>query len=143
MSKISIKKTGFVLLAILILIQFVNTNNNNGEAYGPDDITQSVFVSDGVKAVLEKSCFDCHSNHTGYPWYARIQPLGFWIQHHVNEGKEELNFSEFKAYRYKRKLRKMKEMEEQLNEKEMPQDMQDVISKWKGYHKNVLSKEES
>lgn len=50
---------------------------------------------DEVMQILKPACYDCHSNNTRYPWYARIQPVGWWIQSHVLEGRRELNFSEF------------------------------------------------
>ena len=48
-----------------------------------------------VMGLLKHACFDCHSQHTRYPWYARVQPVGWWLQHHIDVGRQELNFSEF------------------------------------------------
>lgn len=48
-----------------------------------------------VMSLLKQACYDCHSNNTRWPWYAAIQPLGWWIQDHVEEGRAELNFSAF------------------------------------------------
>ena len=70
--------------------------------------------------ILQTSCFDCHSNYTNYPWYTNIQPIGWWLNHHVDEGKEELNFSEFESYSLKRKLHKLEEIKEMVEEGEMP-----------------------
>ncbi len=115
-----LKKLVYVVAIILVIIQFIRPAKNEGEALGPQDISKAVSVSDTVMQILKTSCFDCHSNRTQYPWYTYIQPLGFWTTHHVNEGKEELNFSEFASYTAKRQMKKFKEMGEQLKEKEMP-----------------------
>lgn len=48
-----------------------------------------------VMGLLKHACYDCHSNHTRFPWYAAVQPIGWWIQRHVERGRSELNFSEF------------------------------------------------
>lgn len=50
---------------------------------------------DQVFSILKNACYDCHSNNTRYPWYAHVQPLGWWMQSHIEEGRSELNFSEF------------------------------------------------
>jgi hypothetical protein len=60
-----------------------------------------------VQHILEKACFDCHSNNTRYPWYSNIQPVGWWLQHHVEEGKEELNFDEFRTYSTRGQAKKL------------------------------------
>lgn len=48
-----------------------------------------------IMRLLKHACYDCHSNNTRYPWYSYLQPVGWWIQHHIREGRRELNFSEF------------------------------------------------
>lgn len=105
-----------MLFSILILIQFIRPSKNTGKAISENSMVTTVEVN----KVLQKSCFDCHSNNTEYPWYCSIQPIGWWTAHHVNEGKQELNFSEFNSYTLKRKLKKLKEIKEQLDENEMP-----------------------
>lgn len=117
------KKKIFIGLAILLLvIQFIRPEKNSGEMYGANDITHSVDVPAEVKGILEKACNDCHSNKTNYPWYTNIQPFGWWIAHHVDEGVHEINFSEFNTYKLRRKLHKLEELAEQVKEGEMPMD---------------------
>ena len=118
MSKL--KKVLLVLLVILVAIQFIRPDKNIGNSYGANDITQAITTSDEVKIILDKACMDCHSNNTRYPWYNNIQPIAFWLANHVNEGKEELNFSEFKTYKLKRQDHKLEEVVEMMQEGEMP-----------------------
>lgn len=42
-----------------------------------------------------RACFDCHSNQTHWPWYSNVAPTSWLLQHHVDEGREALNFSEW------------------------------------------------
>jgi len=123
------RKIGVALIAVLVLIQFFRPKKNVGVADAPTDITHSVAVTPEVKNILEKSCYDCHSNHTEYPWYFNFQPVAGWLAHHVEEGKHELNFSEFDTYKVKRKKHKLKEIIEQLNEGEMPMSSYLIIHK--------------
>lgn len=125
------RKILLALLVVFLLMQFVRTTGNSGEANGANDISHVVKVPASVQQILAVSCYDCHSDHTDYPWYARIQPLGFWLEHHVNEGKRELNFSQFATYSLKRQKHKLKELKEQLEEGEMP------LSSYTLIHKNA------
>ena len=114
------------LLAVLVIIQFFRPTKNNGAA-GNNGIDKAVTVSPEVAAILKTSCNDCHSNSTVYPWYAEVQPVGWWLQHHVNEGKEELNFDEFASYSPRRQYHKLEEIGEQVEEGEMPLSSYTII----------------
>jgi hypothetical protein len=131
--KISAKKKQIFisLLTLLIIIQFIRPDRNSGNAASSNDITHFTTVSPEVKSILEVSCYDCHSDHTEYPWYTNIQPVGWWMNDHVEEGKREINFSQFNSYRIKRKMRKFHEIAEQVEEKEMP------LNSYLWIHKNA------
>ncbi|GAA4416637.1 heme-binding domain-containing protein [Nibrella viscosa] len=113
-------KIAIGLLVVLVLIQFIRPDLNQGEAATPQDITHAVQVPDDVMLTLKTSCYDCHSNHTNYPWYASINPVGMWLGHHIEEGKEELNFSTFAQYPKKKQDHKLEEIGEELEEGHMP-----------------------
>ena len=126
------KKIIWVFVALLVVIQFIRPTKNLGEVYTNDDISHSVNVPDDIKNILEKSCYDCHSNNTNYPWYTNIQPVGWWLNYHVNEGLDELNFSKFNTYKLRRKLKKLEEISKQIKEQEMP------LSSYTLIHKNAI-----
>ena len=69
---------------------------------------------------MEVSCNDCHTNNTDYPWYTNIQPVGWWMQWHVNDGKRHVNYEEFASYTPKRQYKKLEETAEMVKEGEMP-----------------------
>jgi Haem-binding domain len=120
---INLKKPKNILLilaGILLIMQLVPTNKNEGKAFTADDILHAVNVPDEVKDILVTSCYDCHSDFTNHMWYESIQPIGWWIHHHIDEGKSELNFSKFNTYSDKRKSHKLEELGEMVSEGEMP-----------------------
>lgn len=117
-----IKKIIYLLIVLFIIIQFFHPqkNINASPAATANDITQAFQVPDSVLQILKTSCYDCHSNNTAYPWYAEIQPVAWWLNHHVDEGKREVNFNEFASYSPRRQFKKFKEIIEQVKEDEMP-----------------------
>lgn len=114
------KRILYIVLILLVVIQFIRPARNEGQADTPQDITHSVQVPAQVLTTLKASCYDCHSNHTVYPWYANIQPVGWWLSGHVNDGKRHLNFSEFGKYDQKRMAHKLEETAEEVEEGHMP-----------------------
>lgn len=63
---------------------------------------------------------DCHSNATIYPWYANVVPVNYFLDNHIKEGREHLNFSEWKSYPLEDQKHASKEIVEVVEEKEMP-----------------------
>lgn len=114
------KKILIGLLLLFLAAQAIRPAKNEGAATGPKDIAHTVAVPDSVMTVLKKSCYDCHSNHSTYPWYDRIAPVSWWVSHHIDEGKRELNFSIFGEYTVRRQAKKMEETAEQVEEGDMP-----------------------
>jgi hypothetical protein len=115
-----IKKILLGLLALVIVAQFIRPAKNVAAGTGPNDISTKHPVPADVAALLQRACYDCHSNHTKYPWYAEVQPAGWWLAEHVNDGKRHLNFSEFAAYPAKRAKTKAGEIVDEIEEKKMP-----------------------
>jgi len=114
------KKVLLLLLVALIAIQFFRPEKNIHPQPQPANIASVYPVPANVDSILVKACNDCHSNNTRYPWYNNIQPVAWWLNHHVDEGKEELNFDEFATYAAARKYDKIKETKKEVDEGEMP-----------------------
>ena len=114
------KKIIIGLVLFLAIIQLIQPEKNRATGIAKDDIRNKYVVSGQVISILEKACYDCHSNNTNYPWYAYIQPVAWYTAHHVNEGKSELNFSDFANYPHKKAHHKLEEVEETVANGEMP-----------------------
>jgi len=113
------KKIAGILILVLILIQFIQPKKNQSKDY-ISDITTELQVPKDVQEIIKTSCADCHSNYTVYPWYNNIAPVSWYLAHHVNEGKEHLNFSEWAKYNSNQKNHIIKNLKEVIKEKEMP-----------------------
>ncbi len=115
-----IKKILLLLLVLFVIAQFFGPGKNQGEISTIDAFVSETQPSEEVMLFLKESCFDCHSDFTRYPWYNKITPVNYWLNAHVEHGKEELNFSKWSSYSVKRKDHKMEEIIEMIESKEMP-----------------------
>lgn len=120
MLKKILKRTFQILLLVFIVIQFFRPAKNKAEGISNNDISKIYAVPADVQTILKASCYDCHSNNTVYPWYANIQPVAWWLNKHIVDGKKDLNFSEFTTYRIRKQYRKLEEINELVKENEMP-----------------------
>jgi hypothetical protein len=114
-----LKKILIVLVILLVVIQFFRPEKNmsNDLTY---DISTKYELPDHVNQILKVSCYDCHSNKTEYPWYANVQPVAWWLNNHITDGKRHLNYSEFTNRPIAIQNKKFKETVEMVEDKEMP-----------------------
>lgn len=108
------KRIFLILLGVFLILQFFPVSRNN------PPITSEIQTNAEVKDVLKRSCYDCHSNETVWPMYSYIFPASLLISHHVEEGRGELNFSEFGQLIERKQNKKIYEVWEQVEEGEMP-----------------------
>lgn len=85
-------------LIIIALIQFIPVDRTNKPVDKKVNFVDVFQTPDNVKQILKTSCYDCHSNETVYPKYAYVAPISWSIKHHINEGREHLNFSEWGTF---------------------------------------------
>jgi len=116
------KTIGWIVLIVLVIIQFFHPAKNITPGDQPNAIAKAFPVPPDVKIILHKACMDCHSNNTRYPWYNNIQPVAWWLANHVNDGKKELNFDEYIIKRPRFQYRRMEQTIDLVKKEEMPLD---------------------
>lgn len=99
----------FGLFVVLQLVPYGRDHTN------PPGRSEPSWPSPEVRALAVRACFDCHSNETTWPWYSNVAPVSWLVAHDVEEGRRELNFSEFD-----KNQRHAKDAAEEVEEKEMP-----------------------
>jgi len=107
-------------VAVLAVAQFIPVARTNPPMDSSKAIVAIIPVPSQVSAVIDRACQDCHSNHTVWPWYSQIAPISWFVVHDVNEGRRELNFSDWGHYTARRQDRKLKEICEQVDNGNMP-----------------------
>ncbi len=104
----------------LVVIQLIRPERSNPSV----DVSQAIHarlpVEPTVSAVLARSCNDCHSNVTVWPWYSKIAPVSWVVAYDVRRGRGDLNFSEWGTYPAEKQPELLKEICEQVSDKEMP-----------------------
>ena len=128
------KKILFGLLLAFTGMQFIQPARNKSGEVLPADIQKIYAVPGKVLAVLQNSCYDCHSNNTRYPWYSFIQPGAWWMASHIRKGKADLNFSAFGAYSNRRQQSKLQAIANSIKDETMP------LSSYTLLHKNAILK---
>ncbi|GGW54581.1 heme-binding protein [Winogradskyella epiphytica] len=124
-----VKIIAVVLLVAFVGIQFVPTERNQSDVVPKTDFMLVNSVPDHIKSKLQTSCYDCHSNNTQYPWYNKVQPIAWFLEDHIKEGKAELNFNEWDSLSNRRKKSKLRSIIKQIENDEMPLDSYTLIHK--------------
>tara|TARA_R110002096_G_scaffold409122_2_gene608419 strand:+ start:471 stop:923 length:453 start_codon:yes stop_codon:yes gene_type:complete len=115
-----LRKVGILLFVVFVGIQFIPTTRNESNTILTTDFVETFNPPLNLSSLLKTSCYDCHSNNTNYPWYNKVQPISWFLEGHINEAKEELNFSEFGDYSNRKKKSKLKSIMSQIKNDEMP-----------------------
>lgn len=115
-----IKKIAKLLLLLFVAIQFFRPEKNINQGNHLAGFINETNPPENVKTILTHSCYDCHSNHTEYPWYNNIAPVSWWLSAHIKDAKAALNLSDWDNYNKGQKDRKLEEIIEVIEKGEMP-----------------------
>lgn len=109
-----------VLVLAFIAVQFYRPAMINPPVIEAETLAATTRVPENIQALLKRSCNDCHSNQTVYPWYSNISPFSWKLAEHIEEGRRELNLSVWNTYSGNKKRNKFDEICEQVTTGEMP-----------------------
>ena len=141
-----VNKSLLGLLIVLIAAQFYPVDRTNP----PIDPSKIFYTTENVpqnlQSVFERSCVDCHSNQTYWPWYSHLAPVSWLVAHDVHEGRRKLDFSQWADYPAKKRAHKIEEICNEVIEGDMPdskytlihrraklsQEEREAICKWTG-----------
>lgn len=118
--KKALKIAAVVVALAFVVAQFFRPDRANPPVVQAETIQASMIVPADVQAVLTRSCADCHSNNTTYPWYSNVAPFSWFLADHIEHGRREINLSVWNTYSASRKEKKLTEICEQVESGEMP-----------------------
>jgi hypothetical protein len=116
----TLKAIVLALSVAFVAVQFYRPDRANPPIVQAETLEATTNVPENVDQILTRSCNDCHSNQTVYPWYSNISPFSWLLADHINEGRRELNYSVWNTYSPKKKRHKYDEICEQVTNGEMP-----------------------
>ncbi len=121
MRKLILKRSALGLAVVFVALQFVRPAKNAGPLEpGPDSLEARHQAPPEVRRILAVACNDCHSQHTRYPWYAEIQPAGWFLAKHVRDGLGAMNLSTFGRISESAQAKRLQYMIEAMTDREMP-----------------------
>ena len=108
------------LAVILVLMQFIPSELPEVISDNPNDLIKTELITGDIADILVSACYDCHSNQTEYPWYSYVAPVRWLIVRDVNEGRDELNLSDWAGKKTREKIKILSEIAESVEDGEMP-----------------------
>lgn len=135
--KLRWSRIGIAVGGLLIAMQLVQIRRDNP----PTDLSKTIYatvpVPANVRSVLDRSCADCHSNETRWPWYSYVAPVSWFVGSDVHGARRQLNLSEWATYPAKKKEHKLETICDEIMNNDMPD------SKYVFIHRNArLSQQE-
>jgi hypothetical protein len=118
--KRTLKVVGVLFLVVAVLIQFVRPERTNPPEQAGNFLGASVSVPSSVQDILQRSCMDCHSNRTRWPWYSNIAPVSWLVARDVHNGRAKMNLSEWGTYKPKRMIVRLDMMVSEVDKGDMP-----------------------
>jgi len=108
-------------LVVAVAIQFIPVKRTN------PPVQFEVDAPGPVKKILERACYDCHSNHTRWPWYSRVAPVSWLVANDVRRGRKEVNFTDWPTFDFEAQDHLMAEIAKQVDRGKMPLPMYIVL----------------
>ena len=109
-----------LLVGVIIVIQLIPSGRPEVKENNPNDLLVTVNVPDSVAQFLRRSCYDCHSNQTHYPWYTYVEPVSWLISRDVRLGREHLNFSQWGEIDKMQKAKLLSDIVDEVSAHDMP-----------------------
>jgi heme-binding protein len=108
------------LIVVFLGIQFVRPARTNPPVDESQTISARTQMTPEVAAILDRSCRDCHTHKTVWPWYTNVAPISWWLSNHVNDGRKDLNLSEWGRLPPDRQDRKLRQICDEVSDGVMP-----------------------
>ena len=116
----SLKIGGIVLFLLFMLAQLIQPGRTVPTVDPAREMRAVLSVPGPVQGILDRSCIDCHSYGTRWPWYSAVAPVSWLVASDVSTGREHLNFSEWGSYNRGRVISRLDMIISEVDKDEMP-----------------------
>ncbi|MCK5781419.1 MAG: heme-binding domain-containing protein [Flavobacteriales bacterium] len=115
-----LKKVFYFLIVVLIVIQFIPNELPTVIMDNKSDLLANNDFPEVIETQIKASCYDCHSNETVYPWYSYVAPVSFLVKRDTEEGRKNLNFSDWEELSKMKKAKALSGFIDEIEEGSMP-----------------------
>jgi hypothetical protein len=115
-----LKWIAIVLVIIFVGLQFIRPAKTNPPIDQAQTIEAQTQVTAQVEAIFDRSCNDCHSNKSRWPWYSNVAPVSWLVIGHVNDARKAMNLSEWGKRDRDRQSKKLQQMCDEVTDGAMP-----------------------
>ncbi|HEX3102307.1 MAG TPA: heme-binding domain-containing protein [Pyrinomonadaceae bacterium] len=120
MIKKILKVLVIVIVAAVVVLQFFRIDKANPPVVQAETLEAAAAIPPDISLIIGRSCNDCHSNQTIYPWYSNVQPMAWFLKSHIDDGRQHLNFSIWNTYTPQKRSKKLEAICDELESKDMP-----------------------
>lgn len=114
------KRITVIVLVLLVAIQLIPVGKTNPAVDSGKSLLAGNSVPAEVSEILQRSCQDCHSNRTKWPWYSHVAPVSWVVASDVNGARRHMNFDEWGSYSVEKRQSKLTKICEELKSGDMP-----------------------
>ena len=87
------KILAIIIVLALIVLQFFRIDRTNPTVVQAETLEATLAVPPDISGIIGRSCNDCHSNNTLYPWYSNVQPMAWFLKNHIDDARRQMNFT--------------------------------------------------
>jgi len=109
-----------IAIAGFAMLQLTNVARTNPPVVPGHDLFSTNAPPPQIAAMLRGACYDCHSHETHWPWYGNVAPVSWWLDSHVRDARQELNFSEWPHDNPQRAGKKWNRVADAVRDGDMP-----------------------
>ena len=115
-----LKIVAILLVVLVVGIQAIRPARTNPPVDESQTINAKTQMPPEVASIIDRSCRDCHTNKTVWPWYTNVAPVSWWLSNHVNDGRRAMNMSEWGKLDPNRQDRKLRQICDEVQDGVMP-----------------------
>ena len=115
-----LKIVAILLVVLVVGIQAIRPARTNPPVDDSQTINAKTQMPPEVASIIDRSCRDCHTNKTVWPWYTNVAPVSWWLSNHVNDGRRAMNMSEWGKLDPNRQDRKLRQICDEVQDGVMP-----------------------
>ena len=115
-----LKALFFLFVLLFLVAQIIRPSRANPPVDESQTIQARTQMTAEAAAILDRSCRDCHSNKTVWPWYTNVAPISWFIANHVSEGRHSMNLSEWGRLDRDQQDRKLRQICDEIQDGVMP-----------------------